>query len=158
MPSPTPDSVVTLREITSGNLNAILALSVLDSQKHLVASNERSLAQAHFEESAWFRAVYADDEPAGFVMLHDETLRAEPREPGSLFLWRMMVDQRFQGMGFGERAMQLLIAYARTRPHVKRFLTSWHHGEGSAEGFYLKLGFIPTAVNDEGEMQAYLDL
>ena len=158
MPSPTPESVVTLREITSGNLNAILALSVHDSQKHLVASNERSLAQAHFEESAWFRAVYADDEPVGFVMLHDETLRAEPREPGYLFLWRMMIDQRFQGMGFGERAMQLLIAHARTRPHVKRFLTSWHHGEGSAEGFYLKLGFIPTAVNDEGEMQAYLDL
>ncbi len=63
MPSPTPDSVVTLREITSGNLNDILALSVHDSQRRLVASNERSLAQAHFEEAAWYRAVYADEEP-----------------------------------------------------------------------------------------------
>ena len=158
MPAITRGSVVTLREITSENLNAILALSVHDSQKHLVASNERSLAQAHFEESAWFRAVYADEEPVGFVMLHDETLRAEPREQGYVFLWRMMVDGRFQGMGFGERAMELLIDHTRTRPHVKRFLTSWHHGEGSAEGFYRKLGFIATSVNDEGEMQAYLDL
>ena len=158
MPSPTPESVVTLREITSENLNAILALSVHDSQRHLVASNERSLAQAHFEESAWFRAVYADEEPVGFVMLHDETLRAEPREQGYVFLWRMMVDQWFQGMGFGERAMQLLIAHARTRPQDGKLRTSWHHGEGSAEGFYLKLGFTPTDVNDEGEMQASLDL
>ena len=152
------DAVVTLREITPENAEAIFALSVRDSQKHLVASNERSIAQAHFEEAAWFRAIYADEEPVGFVMLHDETLRAEPHEPGYVFLWRMMVDQRFQGMGFGERAMQLLINHARTRPHDGKLRTSWHHGEGSAEGFYLKLGFNPTGVDDEGEMQAYLDL
>ena len=158
MPSITRGSVVTLREITPENAEAIFALSVRDSQKHLVASNERSIAQAHFEESAWFRAIYADEEPVGFVMLHDETLRAEPREPGYVFLWRMMVDQGFQGMGFGEQAMQLLIDHARTRPHDGKLRTSWHHGDGSAEGFYLKLGFIPTGVDDEGEMQAYLDL
>ena len=142
----------------SENLNALLALSVHNSQKHLVASNERSLAQAHFEESAWFRAVYADEEPVGFVMLHDETLRAEPREQGYVFLWRMMVDGRFQGMGFGWRAMALLIDHARTRPHDGKLRTSWHHGEGSSEGFYLKLGFIPTDVDEEEEMQAYLEL
>lgn len=152
------DSAVTLREITSENSEAIFALSVADSQRHLVASNERSIAQAHFEESAWFRAIYAGEEPVGFVMLHDETLRAEPREAGYVFLWRMMVDQRFQGMGIGERAMQLLINHARTRPHDGKLRTSWHHGEGSAEGFYLKLGFIPTEVDDEDEMQAYLEL
>ena len=158
MPPPTPESVVTLREITSGNVNAILALSVRDSQKHLVASNERSLAQAHFEEAAWFRAVYADEEPVGFVLLHDESLRAGPRERGYLFLSRMMIDQRFQGMGFGRRAMHLLIAHARTRPEATRLHTSWDPGEGTAEGFYLKLGFTATGVDGEGEMQAYLDL
>lgn len=158
MTLPTPESVVTLRKITPESVNAILALSVRDSQRRLVASNERSIAQAHFEESAWFRAIFADEEPVGFVMLHDETLRAEPREQGYCFLWRMMVDQRFQGMGFGWRAMHLVIEHARTRPDVTRLLTSWHHGDGSAEGFYLKLGFSPTGVDGEGEMQAYLDL
>ena len=158
MPSITRGSVVTLREITPENSEAIFALTVADSQKHLVASNERSIAQAHFEESAWFRAIYADEEPVGFVMLHDETLRAEPREPGYVFLWRMMVDQRFQGMGFGARAMALLTDHVRTRPHDGKLRTSWHHGDGSAEGFYLKLGFTPTGVDDEGEMQASLDL
>ena len=115
---PTRESVVTLREITPGTVNTILALSVADSQKHLVASNERSIAQAHFEEAAWFRAIYADEEPVGFLMLHDETLRAQPREDGYLVLWRMMIDERFQGMGFGEQAMEFVIAHARTRPGV----------------------------------------
>ena len=158
MAQPTPDSAVTLREITPETVNAILALSVRDSQRRLVASNERSLAQAHFEESAWFRAVYADEEPVGFVMLHDESLRAEPREPGYLVLWRMMIDGRFQGMGFGGKAMQLIIAHARTRPDVTRLQTSWRQEDGNAGGFYLKAGFTPTGVDDDGEMWAALDL
>lgn len=154
----TRDSVVTLREITPENAEAIFKLSVADSQKHLVASNERSIAQAHFEEAAWFRAIYADEEPVGFVMLHDETLRAEPREAGYLVVWRMMVDERFQGMGFGWEAMQLIIAYARTRPGVERLQTSWAQEEGNAGDFYRKLGFVPTRVDDDGEMWAALDL
>lgn len=158
MAPPTPDSAVTLREITPETVNAILALSVRDSQRHLVASNERSLAQAHFEAAAWFRAVYADEEPVGFVMLHDESLRAEPREPGYLVLWRMMIDGRFQGMGFGGKAMQLIIAHARTRPNVTRLRTSWRQEEGNAGGFYLKLGFTPTGADQDGEMWAALDL
>ena len=158
MSAVTHASVVTLREITPATVNAILALSVHDSQRHLVASNERSLAQVHFEEAAWFRAVYADEAPVGFVLVHDETLRAEPREQDYFFLWRLMIDYRFQGMGFGWRAMQLVIAHARTRPRTTRLLTSWAQQEGNAGDFYRKLGFTPTAVDDEGEMQAYLDL
>ena len=158
MPPVTRESAVTLREITPETVNAILALSVADSQKRLVASNERSIAQAHFEESAWFRAVYADEEPVGFLMLHDETLRAEPREEGYLVLWRMMIDERFQGMGFGEQAMHLVIDHARTRPGVTRLQTSWRQEEGNAGDFYRKLGFAPTEADEDGEMWAALDL
>ena len=158
MPPVTRESAVTLREITPETVNAILALSVADSQKHLVASNERSIAQAHFEEAAWFRAVYAGEEPVGFLMLHDETLRAEPREEGYLVLWRMMIDERFQGMGFGLEAMRLVIAHATTRPGVTRLQTSWAQEEGNAGDFYQKLGFVPTGADEDGEMWAALDL
>ena len=107
---------------------------------------------------AWFRAIYADEEPVGFVMLHDETLRAEPREAGYLVAWRMMVDERFQGMGFGWKAMQLVIAHARTRPGVERLQVSWRQEEGNAGDFYRKLGFVPTRVDEDGEQWASLEL
>lgn len=152
------ESTVTLRQITPENAEAIFALSVADSQKHLVASNERSIAQAHFEEAAWFRAIYADDEPVGFLMLHDETLREKPREEGYLVLWRMMIDERFQGMGFGRETMRLVIAHARTRPAVTRLQTSWAQEDGNAGDFYRKLGFVPTGADEDGEMWAALDL
>lgn len=158
MAAVSPESVVTLREVTPENSEAIFALSVADSQKHLVASNERSIAQAHFEESAWFRAIYADEEPVGFLMLHDETLRAEPREEGYLVLWRMMVDERFQGLRFAWKAMELVIAHARTRPGVERLQTSWRQDEGNAGDFYRRLGFAPTRVDEDGEQWAALKL
>jgi len=71
---------VTLREVTADNLGVVLALEVLEEQQNFVASNARSIAQAHFHQEAWFRAIYADEVPVGFLMLHDENLRDEVRQ------------------------------------------------------------------------------
>lgn len=154
----TPESSVILQRVTSETLEDILALSVSEEQRAFVASNERSIAQAHFDEGAWFRAVYADDTPVGFVLLHDETLCAEPREKGYCFLWRMMIDQRYQRMGFGRRAIRLVLAHVRSRPGVEKLHTSYWRGEGSPETFYEKLGFKATGEDESGEIQASLEL
>ncbi|MCY4353780.1 MAG: hypothetical protein OXC09_03205 [Truepera sp.] len=65
--NPDPTGKVTLREITADTLGSILNLSVSEDQERFVASNARSIAQAHFSEHAWFRAIYASEEPVGFV-------------------------------------------------------------------------------------------
>ena len=158
MSSVTSDSAVTLQRITAETLDDILDLEVAEAQKDFVASNERSLAQAHFDDGAWFRAIYADEIPVGFMLLHDESLCAEPQEPGYFYLWRIMIDQRFQRMGFGRRALRLLLAHVKTRPLAEKLHVSWRPGEGSAQGFYEKLGFTVTGMDDDGEVQAYLDL
>ena len=79
---------VTLREITKETARAIMRLEVAEHQKRFVAPNSVSIAQAHFEEKAWFRAVYAGEEPVGFVMTFED-----PSEP-EYFLWRFMIDHR----------------------------------------------------------------
>jgi len=158
MPPVTSESAVTLQRITADTLDDILSLSVSGAQRAFVASNERSLAEAHFDEGAWFRAIYADEEPVGFVLLHDESLCEEPRERGYFYLWRLMIDQRYQRMGFGRRAVRLLIAHVKTRPAARKLQASWRAGEGSAEGFYQKLGFTIEGVDEDGEVQAYLEL
>ena len=40
----------------------------------------------------------------------------------------------------------------------RRLLTSWVPGRGSPEGFYLKLGFLPTGLILNGEVVAALEL
>jgi len=140
------DASVTLREITKENLRAVLMLDVSEAQREFVAPNSVSIAQAHFEEKAWFRAIYADEAPVGFIMLYDD-----PDEP-SYFLWRLMIDRRYQGRGFGKAAVELLIDYVRTRPGAMELRVSHGEGDGSPEGFYRKLGFDHTGEIEHGEL------
>ena len=72
------DSIVSLREVIKENLRNILALEVAPEQKKFVAPNAVSIAQAYFDrEIAWFRAIYADETPVGFLMLSDDASMPE---------------------------------------------------------------------------------
>lgn len=149
---PDRDAPITLREVTKETLRAVLRLKVAPEQERFVAPNAFSIAEAHFEPKAWFRAVYAGDTPVGFVMLEDD-----PEKP-SYFLWRFMIDRRFQGLGFGARAISLLVEHVRTRPGATALLTSCVPGEGSPCPFYQKLGFAYTGEEEEGELVMRLEL
>jgi len=61
------DPQVTLHEVTARNLKAVLSLDVAESQGKFVASNAKSIAEAHFHPEAWFRAIYVGDQPVGFL-------------------------------------------------------------------------------------------
>ena len=133
------NSTVTLREVTKENLWDIFALEVAPDQSSYVATNEMSIAQAYFDrEIAWFRAIYADETLVGFLMLSDDA--KEQR----YFIWRLMIDAKYQKLGFAKRALELLFDYVRTRPGAKEILVSYFPGESGPQGFYEKLGFIPT--------------
>ncbi len=140
------DTTISLREITKGNLREIFRLKVAPDQERFVASNSISIAQAYFDRDvAWFRAIYAGETPVGFVMLHDEPAERK------YYLWRFMVDHRYQKHGYGAQALNQVIAYVRERPGAQELLTSVVPGEGSPGAFYEKLGFAYTGEMDEGE-------
>jgi diamine N-acetyltransferase len=145
-------AVISLAEVTGDTVRAICRLAVAPEQSHFVAPNAVSFAQALFEPKAWYRAIVADAAPVGFLMLYED-----PGEPG-YFLWRFMIDARFQGRGYGARAIGLLAEHVRSRPGATELRTSWVPGPGSPEGFYLRLGFEPTGEIDEGEVVARLAL
>ncbi|HEY4315691.1 MAG TPA: hypothetical protein VGO19_09325 [Actinomycetes bacterium] len=76
--------VVSLREITQDNRAAVEALAVTDEQDFFVATVTQSLKDAEDEADAkpWYRAVYADDEPVGFVMISDGITVDDPSYVG----------------------------------------------------------------------------
>lgn len=151
---PTVDrsATVALRPITEDNLRAVLRLKVRPEQEQFVASNPVSLAQAHFSKEAWYRAIYADETPVGFIMLEDDAAHA------AYFLWRLMIDQRFQHLGFGRQAVILLIDYVKTRPGATELLVSHGEGEGSPAPFYASLGFEYTGKKIDDELIMRLPL
>ena len=147
-----PQSKITLREINGKTVRAVCNLKVTAEQNRFVAPVADSIAQAYFEPKAWFRAIYADETPVGFVMLHDD------QEMHLYYLWRFMIDTRYQKMGIGKQAIQLLVAEVRTRPKAAELLVSYVPDEDGPGPFYNKLGFKPTGEMEGIEEVARLDL
>lgn len=149
---------VALREITADTVREIIRLSVAPEQQGFVAPNAVSLAQALFSPEAWYRAVFADDVPVGFVMLYDESLRPTPPERPAAGIWRFMIDARFQRCGYGAAALQQLIAHVRAKELFSALEVSYVPGPGCPEPFYLRAGFRHTGRLDEGEVVLELPL
>ena len=143
-PEPGPEAQVSLREITADTVRTICQLSdtLPPPKKWMVAPNAISIAQAHFEPHAWFRAIYAGETPVGFIMLYDGGPDQDEPDRGPVyFLWRFMIAGPHHGKGYGRRAIELLVDYVKTRPEAKELIVSCGEGPGSPEGFYKKLGF-----------------
>ena len=156
----TPSPLVHLREITEGNRAEVEALAVSAEQDDYVAGVAESLVEAAETPDAapWFRAVYADDEPVGFVMLSDGITVDNPDYLGPYFLWRLLVDQRHQGHGYGAAALALAVEQVRSHPDARALLTSAVPGPHSPLAFYLRHGFRETGEVRDGEIVLELDL
>jgi diamine N-acetyltransferase len=67
------------------------------------------------------------------------------------FLWRLLIDARRQGRGLGSSALDLVVAYVRTRTDAETLLTSVVPGPAGPVGFYLRYGFSATGRVFDGE-------
>jgi len=150
--------LVSLREITAETVRQITKLSVSPDQQQFVASNAVSLAEALFNEEAWYRAIYVGESAAGFVMLYDESLRATPPLEPKVGLWRFMIDARFQGQGIGAAALEQVVAQVQRKGLFNSVETSYVPGPGSPERFYLRAGFRHTGKVDDGQIVLELPL
>jgi GNAT superfamily N-acetyltransferase len=148
---------VALREVTDDNREAVRALRVRGRQKRFVASVSCSLRDAAKSPEAkpWFRAVYCGEEPVGFVMLSWKPRKGPYR--GRHFLWRLLIDKRYQGRGIGRAVLTQLVDLVRADGGTE-LLTSYEPGEGGPWPFYQGFGFRPTGQVDDGEIVLRLPL
>jgi diamine N-acetyltransferase len=165
---PTRNSKLTFREINEDNWRAVANLRCKDGQTGNLASNVWSLCEAHYSEDAWVRAIYADDTLVGMLMM----AIWDPKE--AYYIWRFMIDGRYQNFGYGRRGVEFAIAHIREHnPQAKQLKVFSTPLEGSAHtnpsknvlakdspyGFYQKFGFRQIAPPDEdGEVEMALDL
>jgi len=173
--SPAADDGLRLVELDRGNFEAVLRLPLAARQRAFVVDNAFSVAQAHFQDSAWFRAVYlksdglkssGGDTPVGFVMLYDPRCGSEDDAPyyplssvptDGLFLWRLMIAESHQGLGLGRQMIALLARLTRANGFAKLYL-SYVDAPGGPGPFYARCGFVTTGRIVDGEVEAVLDL
>ncbi len=135
--------MVTLRPLTESNRQAVEALRVSPSQERFVSGVAESLLEAskHPDVHVLSWAVYAGDTPVGFVMIAGEV-----GSPDCIphYLWKLLIDERYQRQGIGTATLALIVEYFRGRPGVEVLTTSAGQGDGSPIAFYERYGFERT--------------
>jgi diamine N-acetyltransferase len=137
---------VTLREVTRANRAQVETLRVSAEQQAYVDGVGQSLDEAAANPAAhpWYRAIYAGETLVGFLMMGDDVPPGNEHIPWRYYLWRMLIDGRYQGRGYGRAALDRLTDYLRSRPEADELVTSVVPGPRSPLGFYLAYGFEPT--------------
>lgn len=151
-----------LKEITRDDFYSICRLSetLTPAQQRCVASNSYSIAEAsYYPGIAWFRAIYLDETPIGFVMLElDDSDDREEGEVPSIFLWRFMIARDYQRSGYGKKVLDLIVQKCKDE-NIFCLETSVDLGEESPYDFYIKYGFLDTGRKIEcGELVLSLNL
>ena len=118
--------MVALVEITDANRDGVLALGVASDQERFVGSVPDALSDAaeYPHANPWYRAVYVEDVPIGFVMLSWNTTPQPPVILGPWFLWKIIIDERYQRRGYGAGVMRQVTQLVRAEGGTE-LLTSY---------------------------------
>ena len=150
------DSVVSLRPITDANREEVEALAVSPDQGRFVSGVRESIREAKEEPGAHalYWAIYAEETPVGFVMIADEV---DDPDYIAHYLWKLLIDERYQRRGFGTATLDLIVEYFRNRG-VGTMWTSAGQGEGGPITFYERCGFRPTGDPHGDEVLLRLEI
>ena len=110
------------------NVWDILKLSVREDQKEFVAPNDISLIEAYVAIThnayAFPFGIYDGETLIGFLMVgfgvDDSWDDAPAVAQDNYSLWRLMIDKRYQGRGYGRTAMRLALDFIKTLPCIKK--------------------------------------
>ncbi len=153
---------IELRDITKKNYFDVLNLEVQPNQRNFIASNSISLAEAYvYDKNGDYiapLAVYDKEVLVGFVMIaYDQKIGISK---GNYLLFRFMIDQRFQGLGYFKPTMDAVIDFVSAEPAGKATSLWLSYGPENkhARSCYLHYGFKETGQVIEDEIVAIYDL
>jgi diamine N-acetyltransferase len=105
--------MVSLEPITVDNVEECLRLTLMEPQREFIASNAYSLCEAyaltnHELYTPMPFAIYHEDRMVGFVMaIYQPQDANDPEDDEDVYyLARIMIDQAYQGRGYGKAALQ----------------------------------------------------
>ena len=137
--------MITLQPVTEKNLYAVLQIQGKSNQRHYVSSTAESLAQAYaYSETAYPFAVCNDNQVVGFIMM------GYYAEKEYYTLWKLLIDARHQGLGYGKRAVTLGIDFLKRNFQVDKVYTGVLPDNLTAKRLYLSLGFQETGLFENG--------
>ena len=141
---------VTLRDITGDNYFQVLELKISPEQEaaKFVAPVVRSLADAWYyrdEGITYPKAIYAKDDLVGFIMYD-----LDPEEQ-QVFIWRFLIDQRYQGKGYGRQTIEVVLKMAKEQAQMTKVVADYVDGNEPMKKILLDLGFEETGFDQDSK-------
>ena len=127
---------VSITEVNVNNWYACCELEVADEQKSYMEPNAVSIAQSKFEPSLRPYVICADGQTVGFLMFN-----SVPEELDGYWIYRIMVDQAYQGQGIGKAATTLILSEMADAFGAKKVIVGYHPENAGAHQLYRSLGF-----------------
>ena len=142
--------MINLRKITEDNFVDAFNLKLGEEQDKYVSHPIRSLAQAYiYREQCQPFGIYMEDIMVGYVMvIYDYDIP-------EYNIWHMMIDERYQGKGFGREALSKVLDYIKTKPfgNCVRVTLTCNKDNEKALNLYMGMRFTQTGVEDEDEIE-----
>lgn len=152
------------RKITWDNFITCIELRVTEEQQRFISSNQHALAEAYIARDEGqiiiTFAVYKESHMVGFISMYYDDGDGN-FEYSSYGIFKMMIDQRYQGKGYGKEMVAKAIEYARAFPRgrAKSIELTYKPENVIAKKIYDYFGFVETGETLAcGEVRAVMAL
>ena len=173
--------MIHLEKISWNNYNKVLKLKVSKEQENYVASNKASLIHAFIELSngkpVYAFAIKEGRKTVGFIQLmYDNDWTGYEREDWLksdtykeyegkeyYYIWRFMIDKKYQKQGYGREAFKQTLDFIKTLPSgdAEYIILSYEPSNEVGRKLYASFGFkeaFKEYLNDDDEVIAMLKL
>ncbi|UOB81823.1 GNAT family N-acetyltransferase (plasmid) [Bacillus sp. ZJS3] len=143
-----------LQPIDKSNWEEAIRLSVKEEQQTLIASNLYSIAEVQFLDNFYAKGIYLDEKMIGFTMFGIDS------DDNNYWIYRLMIDKKFQGKGIGKQAIHLVIDEIRrnNNANISIIMIGYAPENLTAKFVYKKAGFIEIELSSWGEQLAKYSL
>ena len=138
--------MIRLSNVTEDNWFEVASLSVKDEQKAFLAPAIGILARGY---------VYRDSRARVYVIENDDSIvgtalvREFTDEPLGYDLQQFMIDQRYQGRGYGSAALELILEELKKEGRFDHVEVCVKKADAAAIRLYEKHGFSESGYIDE---------
>ena len=138
--------MIKLTEVTEDNWTEVASLSVREEQKHFLAPAIGILARGYVYRKCGGRVyvIENDGTVVGVALVREFT-----DEPLGYDLQQFMIDERYQGRGYGLEALSLILDELRSEGHYDHVEVCVDKADTGAIRLYEKLGFTDSGYVDE---------
>lgn len=140
--------LIHLEKVEGNDYRKFTSLKVKDEQKRYVASNVGILAKAYaYYNDSIVYGIYNDATAVGLALVR------EYQDDNCYIFDQLMIDEKYQGNGYGKKAIELILNDLKNKNKFKNFFLCYVEGDDAAKNLYTSFGFEHTGdieVCDDG--------